>query len=106
MRSILWEEGGIMIDGNAREFINKLYYEDHYIIFDKEKYFLNGCQTKRLDNGSELVTLEVYNLTQDITVFSVTKPTATECVSVFQDTPIFNGKSFWEVESEITWTDD
>jgi hypothetical protein len=30
-----------MIDGNANTFIDKMYYEDHYVMFNKEKYF---CQ--------------------------------------------------------------
>ena len=95
-----------MIDGNARDFINKLYYEDHYVIFKDEKYFLNGCQTKKIDNGKESVRLEVYNLTKDITVFTVTKSSATECIDAFQDATIWDGKTFWEIEAEITWIDD
>ncbi len=36
-----------MIDGNANEFIDKLSYEDHYVMFENRKYFLNGCQTEK-----------------------------------------------------------
>ncbi len=28
-----------MIDGNARDFIEKLHYEDHYVIYNGEKIF-------------------------------------------------------------------
>ena len=28
-----------MIDGNVYDFIDKLSYEDHYVIYDGEKYF-------------------------------------------------------------------
>ena len=31
-----------MIDGNARDFIEKLHYEDHYVIYNGEKFFFNG----------------------------------------------------------------
>ena len=95
-----------MIDGNARDFINKLYYEDHYVIFKDEKYFINGCQTKKFSNGRESVRLEVYNLTKDKTVFSVTKSSAIECLDSFQDATIWAGKTFCEIESEITWVDE
>ena len=106
MKSISWEEGGIMIDGNARDFINKLYYEDHYAIYKANKYYFNGCQAKRLENGNEDVKMEVYNLTLDTTVFSVTRSNATDCLESFQNAPIFDGKTFWEVESEIEWVDE
>ena len=29
-----------MIDGNAKDFIDKLSYEDHYVIYDGKKNFL------------------------------------------------------------------
>ena len=47
-----------MIDGNTRDFLNKLYYEDHYVIFEGEKYFLNGCQTKQNNDGTESKQLQ------------------------------------------------
>lgn len=28
-----------MIDGNVYDFLDKLYYEDHYVIYNKRKYF-------------------------------------------------------------------
>ena len=95
-----------MIDGNAMEFISKLYYEDAYAIFNANKYYFNGCQSTRLDDGNETVRMEVYNLTLDTTVFSVTRSNATACLEVFQNATIFNGKTFWEVESEIAWVDE
>jgi len=96
-----------MIDGNAGEFIDKMYYEDHYVIFNKEKYFVNGCQTKIDADGHALsVRLEVYNLTQNVTVFSIVKPTSSECVSAFEEASIWNGNTFWEAESEIEWVDE
>lgn len=96
-----------MIDGNANAFINKMYYEDHYVMFDKEKYFVNGCQTKTDAEGHTLsVCLEVYNLSQNVMVFSITKPSAIECVNAFEDAPIWNGKTFWEAEKEIKWVDE
>ena len=33
-----------MIDGNAKEFISKLSYEDHYAVYNGKKYFFNGCR--------------------------------------------------------------
>lgn len=96
-----------MIDGKATEFIDKLYYEDHYVIYNGDKYFFNGCQTSKDSTGSVInVTLEIYNLSTDKTIFSVTKSSATECVETLEDAPIWNGKTFWEVESQMQWVDE
>lgn len=95
-----------MIDGNARDFLNKLYYEDHYVVYNGDKYFLNGCQTGYTTDGKKRVKLEVYNLSKDTTVYSVTKSTATECIEDFQDAIIWSGKAFWHAESEIIWVDE
>lgn len=95
-----------MIDGNASDFIDKLSYEDHYIMFDGKKYFLNGCQTRKDSCGNVIsVKLEVYDLENEITVFSVTKNSISECLLEFEKTKIFNGKSFWKVEKEIELVD-
>ncbi len=96
-----------MIDGNVRDFIEKLSYEDHYAIYNNEKYFFNGCQAHYSSNGKiTSYRLEVYNLTKKKTIFSVTSPTIGECIHSFEDAQIWNGKSFWEVEKEIEWVDE
>jgi len=95
-----------MIDGNSADFIDKLYYEDHYIIYNGEKYFFNGCQTSKDGTGAIIsVTLEIYNLSADKTVFSVTKTSAVECIEALEDAPIWCGKTFWEVENLMQWVD-
>lgn len=96
-----------MIDGNVTQFIESLFFEDAYILYEGKKYFINGCCCN-FDENHEIVNvkLEVYNLDEGRTVFSVIKPTQTECVTAFEDAPIFNGKTFWDVEQEIQWVDD
>ena len=95
-----------MIDGSPKEFIDKLSYEDHYVIFQGKKFFLNGCQSKKDENGNIIdVVLEVYNLTDSRTIFTVTKKSAFECIQDFENAKIWNKKAFWEAESEIEWVD-
>ena len=96
-----------MIDGKATDFINKLYYEDHYVIYNGNKYFFNGCQTEKDADGHTVsVTLEIYNLSVDKTVFSVIKSSAAECIEALEEAPIWNGKTFWEIESQMKWVDE
>lgn len=95
-----------MIDGNANDFIDKLSYEDHYVMFDNIKYFLNGCQAEKDSCGNVIsVRLEVYDLTNETTVFSVTKKSVCECLLAFEKAKIWNNKTFWEAEKDITWID-
>lgn len=37
-----------MIDENANDFIDKLLYEDHYVLFDNKKYFLMVVKQKKI----------------------------------------------------------
>lgn len=95
-----------MINGNANDFIDKLSYEDHYVMFENKKYFLNGCQTEKNNSGNVIsVRFEVYDLTNGTTIFSVTQPTTYECLVAFEKAKIWNNKSFWEAEKEIEWID-
>ncbi len=65
-----------MINGDANVFIDQLSYEDHYVLFNGVKYFLNGCQVSKNDEGKIIsVRLEVYDLTSKTTIYSVTKKT-------------------------------
>lgn len=96
-----------MINGNANNFIDKLSYEDHYVIFDNKKYFVNGCQIEKDTYGTIIcVILEVYDLTNGSTVFSTSQNSISECLMAFEKAKIWNNKNFWEVENEIEWVDD
>ena len=96
-----------MINGKANDFIECLSYEDNYAVFHGNKYFFNGCQTKKDHHGEVIcVKLEVYDLTNKTTIYSVTKKTVSECLSAFQTAKIWDGKSFWNVEKEIEWVDE
>lgn len=96
-----------MIDGDAHDFIDKLAYEDHYILFDSRKYYLNGCQMRKEDDGKAVsVRLEVYDLSSKTTVFSTVEESASACLVAFAEAKIWAGKSFWQAEKDMTWIDD
>ena len=95
-----------MINGNVNEFIEELTYQDHYANYLGQKYFFNGCQCQYNAEGTVVdVTLEVYNLTANVTVFSTTQNSIAKCIAAFEEAKIFDGKSFWEVEKDIEWVD-
>ena len=96
-----------MIDGSVREFIEKLYYEDHYILYCNEKYYFNGCCSTTDSDGKVIsVKLAIYNLSRETTVYAVEMPTADECIEAFENAPIWDGKTFWDVEDQMTWVDE
>ena len=96
-----------MINGNASDFIENLSYEDNYALFHGNKYFFNGCQVRKNDKGKIIeVRLEVYNLTENTTVFSVKAHSIQKCIEAFENAEFFDGKTFWEAENEIEWIDD
>lgn len=96
-----------MIDGNVNDFVDKLSYEDHYVIYNGEKFFFNGCQVTKDAQGNIIkVVLEIYNLTNDSTVFTTTQMSVSDCISDFENAKIWNGKAFWEVEKDMTCVDE
>ena len=95
-----------MIDGNAKDFIDKLSYEDHYVIYDGKKFFFNGCQVTKDEKGKIIkVVLEIYNLTCNSTIFSTSRLSISDCITDFENAKIWNGKTFWEVEKDMQWVD-
>ena len=96
-----------MIDGNVKDFIDKLSYEDHYVIYGGEKFFFNGCQVTKDGQGNTIkVVLEIYNLSNNSTIFSTTQTSISDCITEFEKAKIWNGKSFWEVEKDMQWVDE
>lgn len=90
-----------MINGKAHEFVDHIYHGDElWFFYAGKKFFLEGwseneilelCLYKMCDNGKEYTW----------------KGTKTNYpVKAFLNAQIWNGKTFWEAEQDITWVDD
>ena len=91
-----------MIDGDAREFIEGLYYGDErFFFFDGEKYFLQGYFSK----GKPMLELYVMENPKNHFAWRSISKNGEYPVKEFESAPIFNGKTFWEAEQEIQWVD-
>ena len=100
-----------MIDGNVTEFVDNLYYgSEMYFIFHGKKYFIQGW----VENSTHHLVLdydyetEVYDSNnqdcgQYIWEYSSSDPN--ECVQAFLGSPLWDGKTFYEAEQEMTWAD-
>ncbi len=91
-----------MINGNAREFVDGLYYGDErFFLYGGKKYFIQGYGVE------DKPFLEVYVLDppDDPFVWKVISKDYNYPVADFERATIFGGKTFWEVENEIEWVD-
>ena len=93
-----------MINGNPNDFVDRIYScQDTIFIYNKIKYWFQGYMPT-----STSVYMEVfqYKPSNDKCIWQYTGKSITECYQEFLKAPIFDGKTFWEAESEIEWVDD
>ena len=91
-----------MINGDPREFIDGLYYGDErFFRYHGCKYFIQGYYT---DNKP---MLELYILEPPDSGFEwrAVSENGGYPVTEFEDAPIFDGRTFWQAERDIEWTD-
>ena len=91
-----------MINGDTTEFIDKLWSGEELIyVYNGKKYFSQGYIT---DNGENVFELQMWE-PKEKTLWRVTGKSNQDSYEEFIKTPLFDGKTFWEVESELEWVD-
>lgn len=99
-----------MIDGNVKEFVDNLYFgTEMYFIYRGQRYFIQGWY----DNPLHHLVLDYdYENTGAPNEYAFAgylwehnAEDSNECVQEFLNAPLWDGKTFYEVEKEITWTD-
>lgn len=79
------------------DFISDLYYNPEIeFIYNAMRYIVSGY----MENNE--YTLELYNISQDECLFKMTDVSRIKCIEAFEEAPIFNEKTIYEVEKEIT----
>lgn len=97
-----------MINGDVKEFVESLHYEERTVFYNDRNYFFNGCCCLLNDSGDEVYRFEIYLLDDEgrgETIYSVQGATAQECIDKFLSATLFNGKTFYEVEKDMTEID-
>ena len=92
-----------MINGDAGDFIDRIYTcQDTVFIYDEKKYCFQGYMI-----NPNTIHMEVFQVepSKDEYIWEYNGNSICEGQVAFQEAPIFNGKSFWEVEKEIEWID-
>ncbi len=91
-----------MINGNANEFIDGLYYGDErFFIYNQKKYFIEGWT----ENDKLMLILYIIEDPQNKFEWSAVSNNNNYPVDKFETADIFDGKTFWEVEKDIEWVD-
>ena len=91
-----------MVNGDAKEFIDGLHYGDErFFYYSHCKYFIQGY----LVDGKPMLILYILEPADNNFKWSAFSENKCYPVSDFENAPIFNGRTFWQVEKEIEWVD-
>ena len=94
-----------MEGGRVNDFIDAFSYQSVAVVYKGEKYFSDGITMKdddkysffiiKVDDNGEFLS-DVYDFEGD---------SITDCIVAFENATIWDGKSFYDVENEMTWVD-
>lgn len=95
-----------MINGNTNEFFDNMYHGDEFEISYKEKqYFIQSYYNDFKTYIHEIIVKQTNPKIDNDTIFECKSNNPQKNIEDFQNAKILEGKSFWEVEQEITWID-
>ena len=79
------------------DFISDLYYNpETEFVYQNIRYIILGY----IDSNK--YTLELYDISQDKCMFKITDISREKCVEAFEEAPIFNDKTIYDIEKDIT----
>ncbi len=91
-----------MKNGDISEFVDGLYHGDERIfLYRGQKFFIEGLS---YDDKNHLLLYRWEPKSE--CVWDGVSEIGRFCVDKFLQAPLFDGKTFWEVEQEIEWVDD
>lgn len=95
-----------MKGGNVNRFIEQTTYEECAVIFKGTKYFFHGLIFNKEKNEYSYV-IDIWDNKgyYKKTLFDKTAPTIEKCLEIALNEPIFDGKTFWEAESNMEWVE-
>lgn len=96
-----------MIDGNVNVFFDNMYHGDEFNISYRDKqYFIQSYFLDFQTYIHEIVVRQANPEIAEDKIFECKSNNPQQNIENFQNAKIFNGKTFWEVEQEITWLDN
>ncbi len=90
-----------MINGDVLKFVDHIHYGDElWFLYNNKKYFLEGWSTEGI------LELVLYEMEDDGKDYRWIGDKNHFPVEEFLEDPVFDGKTFWEAEKDITWVDN
>lgn len=87
------------------EFLDAFSYQSVAVTFKGEKYFSDGI-TKNADNKYSFFIIKVDNNGEFLAdVYEYEGNSVADCITAFENAPVWNGKTFYNAENEMTWID-
>ena len=97
-----------MRDGNVNDFLDHASYEEVAVEHGGYKYFFYGLR-RDADTGMYSFAVDRFETGQNgaylETVYDKVAPSISECMEQFFRTPLIDGKTFWELEKDMTWVE-
>lgn len=92
-----------MIGGDVNEFVDRIYScQDTVYVYKGIKYWFQGYMSDKKTVHMEIFQ---YQPPSDRYVWEYDGTTVEECHRAFLQAPIFDGKTFWEIERDVEWVD-
>ncbi|MBO5513913.1 MAG: hypothetical protein J5961_04925 [Mogibacterium sp.] len=94
-----------MIDGNITEFIDQLYYGQEIVfIYKEKKYFIQGWWNDARSETTMVLT-EVSDHPFEGYMWEHHANKMPACAEAFLNAPLWDGKTFLQIQEDVTWGD-
>lgn len=95
-----------MKNATTRDFLEEIEHGQAYVRYAGKDYFINGCQC-RVDEDENILSciMNIQNLCDVRMEWAIEKATPEDAMKAFLSEPLIEGKTFWELEPDLEWTD-
>ena len=93
-----------MKNAETRDFLEEMQHGEGFVRYRGKDYFIHGCMVKQGQVDKTLsFFMDVYDMATRAYIWKTEKKTPEEAMDAFLSEPLIDGKTFWELESELEW---
>ena len=97
-----------MKNATTRDFLEEIEHGEAYVRYAGKDYFINGCMCDWDEKTERILscTMNIQDLSEGVGYsWETHKETPEEAMKAFLSEPIIDGRTFWELEPDLEWTD-
>ena len=97
-----------MKNADTRDFLEEIEHGEAYVRYGGTDYFVNGCQCTWDEKTGEILScsMNIFTVSGSVRyVWKTEKKTPEEAMKAFLSEPLIDGRTFWELEPDLEWTD-